>query len=272
MPAVGRLPTALLLTGLVLALGACTAPTPGDGSPTPKDTFGPISDFPHTSGGGPGGMINDPSRTPDAGLSLPPSGGGGTVGGGEFGTPGGTGDAGVSYPSLDAGGGWSDAQVPFDPDAGDADAGEGGSDEGDVDAGDGGCLSTSDQRDAGGCYGQLCNTSLSQLRNSTNSGACNDPDALALACDGQISRAAAECAQSNTSSLWFDNAVRSCLRSSPTLRNVPRACLDCYSEELLCTLSRCLVACVSDLHEECRSCRNQHCAASFQACSGIATP
>jgi len=124
-------------------------------------------------------------------------------------------------------------------------------------------------RDAGSCYGQLCDTTLQQLGASTSAGACNEPAALRKACDGQISRTAVACAQSNTSSLWFDNAVRGCLRSSPAVSDVPKGCLDCYADELLCTLSNCLAACVSDLQLECDACRGEHCAASFQVCSGI---
>jgi hypothetical protein len=115
----------------------------------------------------------------------------------------------------------------------------------------------------------LCSTTLTALTASTSSGACSDEASLSLACDGQITRSAALCAQDSATSLWSDDAVRSCLRSEPSLEAVPDACLDCYADELRCTLSHCLVSCVTAVGDECSACRAQQCGAAFSLCSGI---
>lgn len=225
----------------------------------------------------------------DGGLPRPPAagadaGGGGGIGG--SGPPSSAGDGGsIFVPELDAG-------APFPADAGPGEVGDAGADadsgaddagadadSGADDAGDGDppdgqapCTASSTARSADGCSGQLCDTTLAALTGSVSQGACSQPAALALACDGQLARSAALCAQASTSSLWFDNAVRGCLRSDRALGDVSSDCRDCYADELLCTLSHCLVACVAELAQECTACRALHCGSAFSACSGVSAP
>jgi hypothetical protein len=65
--------------------------------------------------------------------------------------------------------------------------------------------------------------------------------------------------------------VQSCLREHMAVRLAAPACLDCYSAELICTLSECLSPCLNEVEESCRSCRRAHCGAAFATCSGLRT-
>jgi hypothetical protein len=195
--------------------------------------------------------------------------GGGFIGGGDAGS---AADAGVGVPTSpdDAGldGGVFDGGVDAGGDAGDAgDAALPG------DAGDaGGCFSDGAPRSDGGCTGNYCATSASALDQSVTQGACRASDTLRLVCQGQIARSTVQCAQDNALSLYVGSSVRSCLRHEAQLSAVASDCLDCYVQELLCTLSSCLATCVAGFEPDCSDCRRTNCGAQFTSCSGLPAP
>ena len=268
---------------------------------------GPISDFPHvgiptrgpeadnatsspqTGAGVAGGVVGGPgvggSGAGVGGLpvgagtggglsgSVPPVAigglsGGGVVGGGFIGGP----DAGVTPGAIedagkdpvDAGGG-SDGGVS---DSGVSDSGP--NDAGDAGLGDGSaCQADSSPRVDGGCRGSYCAVARDALGSMASAGACSAAATLSLVCDGQITRKTAQCAQDYALSLSLGNAVRSCLRRDPQLAPVESNCLDCYTEEVLCTLSNCLATCVAGFETACADCRRERCGAKFTRCSGL---
>jgi hypothetical protein len=160
-----------------------------------------------------------------------------------------------------------DSGVPADLDAAAA-PGDGGS--ADASTSDGSC---SFPPDAGvsSCAGFGCGTTLSSLTAlSRDGGTCVTPEALPLACDGDLSRAAEQCTQENALSLGLGGRpVTMCMRRLPKLANVSGDCLQCYADETLCTLSRCFVACIDGSDPTCQQCRSSQCAQPFSQCSGL---
>jgi hypothetical protein len=224
------------------------------------DSCGPTSDWPtcntDESGGSPGDGANAGDGEEGEG---PPKGGSGTkrdagkrpstnLDGGSVLTPGadmGTNDAGV-----DAGDGAVDL-IPFD-------------------GGLGHCTIDSDGRDAGACFGVYCDVAQGMLSKLVSDrGACLGADDLTLACDGELARVVANCAQEDVLMLSFGRTVALCAARAPTLANASEGCIGCYVDEVLCALQNCLAPCLSGSSDECTSCRRENCVADFSACSGL---
>jgi hypothetical protein len=226
-------------------------------------------------GASPGGSTAGTSSGTTAGTIGVIGGAGGTIAGGFLGgtippTSGGTGGGAAS--SADAG-------TSTSSDAGVADASDGGVQDAQVPdahvpsgSGDAGCAQPSDP-DSGMCPGYGCRTTMQQLRSDLKQeGACTSQQALAVACDGRITNAALQCTQESAFSLNISRAVNSCLKRDPQLAMVGGACLDCYVDEALCTLSRCFAACTVGDGSSCRTCKHQYCSAPLEACSGLPAP
>lgn len=263
-----RKPQAGLLTLLIGAGLACT---------------GPISDFPRASkeSRGPTAAL-DPDRVPpariaDAGpaFNVPPdstSDGAARL------------DAAIGEPPITGGlTGASEAGIGSNPsysDAGSfADAALDGGVEGDASS-EGGLVPDAGARDAGttpdgslppdACDGPFAGLSARELEaRAVPYSACNKPQALSMACNGQLAQATSRCAQASALMFPFQTGVASCLREDPALRDVPRACLDCYASDVLCALAECLVPCFDGTADSCKQCRQQHCSATFATCSGL---
>lgn len=205
-------------------------------------TGGPISDFPNKATGDGQGSGSDTAddRGEDAG-----------VGPGE-----GNGDGDGVIPGLDD---------PADnPDAGLPDA---------RDAGAPMCRSGSDGRPQGFCYGVYCAITLDELTaGSASSGACSATADLELACDGQIGRVVAKCAEENALSPTLETAIAECVNDDAKLAAASDPCLACYVDETLCVLQNCLAPCISGKPERCESCRAAKCSAAFETCSGLPAP
>ncbi|HEY6880272.1 MAG TPA: hypothetical protein VI299_19745 [Polyangiales bacterium] len=233
----------------------------------PGDNCGPTSEWPkcnnETSGTGGGKGAADPSaprpstddskrdagRRPsvnlDAGASTPAKGADDE--GEEASSDGDTStlDAGV----FDAG----DASAPVD---------DGGSDEG--------CLIDSDRRDAGACFGMYCGMPQTEFAKRVDHvGACLGTEDLALACDGELTRAVSDCAQDGVFALGFARALASCAQHKPSLATASTDCVNCYVDEVLCALDNCLAPCLNGAALDCTSCRRAHCSDDFRFCSGL---
>ena len=131
------------------------------------------------------------------------------------------------------------------------------------------CPTDSLARVDGGCRGSYCSMTFDGLGDASGPGACSGDSALRLACDGELARKTAQCAQEHALSLALGSVVRSCLKRDAQLRDVEGECVDCYVSELLCTLTSCLATCVADVESACTSCRREHCGAEFRRCSGL---
>jgi hypothetical protein len=256
--------------GGAAAGGAAPGGVAGGGAAAGGSASGSHPNEPGAPGGaGPGGTIGGAAGG-TGGFGGTTSGTGGTGGGALGGLIGGgapnspdAGSAGDAGPASEAG-----IAAPLDGGVAD-----GAQPDAAVEAGspaDAGLCSTGSlARVDGGCQGSYCNLTLSALADSTQPGSCIDEPTLRLACDAQLARKAAQCAQDNALSLALGTAVRSCLRRDPQLSFVSNGCLDCYTSELTCTLSNCLALCVIGLDEQCTSCRRTSCGAEFTRCSGL---
>lgn len=157
--------------------------------------------------------------------------------------------------------------------------GDGASDAGDAgvdarvnsfDGGLEGCTIDSDGRDAGACFGVYCDVPESTFRTLvSDQGACLSADDLALACDGELSRVVASCAQDDVLMLGFGRTVALCAGRAPSLASASEACIGCYVDEMLCALQSCLAPCLSGSSAECTSCRRDRCGSDFSSCSGL---
>jgi len=200
-------------------------------------TGGPISDFPNKAAGdgdGEGSSVDD--RGGEAGVGASEGDGDGD------GLPGEDGD------SSSDGGAPPDADVPM-------------------------CSSGSDGRPAGFCYGLYCATTLDELTDdAAPSAACGATAELELACDGQISRVIAKCAEQSALSPALESAIAECANDDATLTAASDTCLACYVDETLCVLQNCLAPCISGKPERCESCRSEKCSAAFETCSGLPAP
>ncbi len=235
-------------------------PTSGTGStpqPTTPATTGGTSAGGATGGASPGGLL--------AGTGM---------GGGVGGLSGGNADAGASAGTPGDAGFSGDAAVPaMDggvalPDGGLPDA---AIDSGIApDAGDAGCAQLS--ADAGLCPSFGCRT-REQLRTAVGAqGACSSEQAIALACDGRVGKAALECTQESVFSISLERSVTVCLKRDAAIAQLSNDCLGCYVDEALCTLSRCFAACTLTEGSDCKACRQQQCGAPFARCSGLPSP
>jgi hypothetical protein len=186
---------------------------------------------------------------------------GGIAGGNTAGSAGGNASAPNSDRDAGVQGGLDAAAAPADGDALDASMS------------DGGCAPAVLAPDASvsSCAGFGCGTTLSSLTAaSRDGGVCVTAEALPLACDGELSRAAEQCTQENALSLGLGGRpVTTCMRRLPKLAQVSGDCLQCYADETLCTLSRCFVACIDGSDPTCQQCRSSQCAQPFSQCSGL---
>lgn len=183
-------------------------------------------------------------------------------------------DAGKASGSLDAG---ASTPVTADPDGngefGAGDAGDAGGDA-HVPSFDGGlvehCTVDSDGRDAGACFGVYCDVAQSVFRSvASDQGACLGAQDLALACDGELARVVAKCAQEDVLMLGFGRNVALCAARAPTLQTASEGCIACYVDEILCALQECLAPCFSGSSADCTTCRRDHCGAAFSSCAGL---
>lgn len=182
-------------------------------------------------------------------------------------------DAGSSRPASRADGG----TVAFDGSTGapgmggDAGAPADESDAGESDASMGAqCTPESDRREYGGCFGMLCNMSRDALSSEAEpSRACTGDQELALACDGEIARVVASCAEREVTAIGMGRAILSCARRAPTLGDADASCVSCYVEEVVCSMRNCLVACLDGSSTACAECRMASCGERFATCSGL---
>jgi hypothetical protein len=224
------------------------------------DSCGPTSDWPTcgtpTSGGQPDS--DDESNAGDNGKE-PPTGGGKR----DAGKPGSImRDAGSTRPpGVDEGASNADGGV---------DAGDGAVDVISFDGGLAHCTIDSDGRDAGACFGVYCDVAQGVFSKLVSDrGACLGADDLALACDGELARVVASCAQDDVLMLSFGRTVALCAARAPTLAKASEGCIGCYVDEVLCALQSCLAPCLSGSSDDCTSCRREHCASDFSSCSGL---
>jgi hypothetical protein len=256
--------------------------TPGGGS-AGGATGGPGGSQVHEPpgpGGATGGGVDPGAPGALGGVETGGLVGGGTTGGASIGGtagggPVGAADAGVALDAgapIDAGNAGDSAAADGEvgqeagPDPVDAAPNDGGIEAGGADGGE--CQPDSRAR-VGGCQGSYCAITRDGLDHLVSSGVCSAPAALALVCEGEIAHKTAQCAQDNALSLALGASVRSCLRRDLQLMPVDGGCLDCYVEELLCTLSSCLATCVAGFETACTSCRRANCGAKFTRCSGL---
>jgi hypothetical protein len=152
------------------------------------------------------------------------------------------------------------------------DAGDAGVDArvGSFDGGLEGCTIDSDGRDAGACFGVYCDVAQSTFSAlASDQGACLSQSELALACDGELARVVASCAQDDVLMLGFGRTVALCAARAPSLASASEACIGCYVDEMLCALQRCLAPCLSGSSAECTRCRRESCGSDFSSCSGL---
>jgi hypothetical protein len=246
--------------GAAGSAGGTTVPPPMTG--TPGGSSAPLGG---TTGSGTGtGAVDAGAGTPSttggtSGGTLAGTGGlGGLIGGG---AAGGSPDAGAPM--------GSDAGVPSDAGASDGGAPDGGAPDGG--AHDGGCTQASTP-DASMCPGYGCRTTLQQLRTDMKQGACSSEQAAAVVCDGRVGNVALQCTQENVFALNIPRAVNGCLKRDAQIGMLSNACIDCFVDEALCTLTRCFAACTVSEGSDCRTCRQQQCSAMFASCSGLPAP
>ncbi len=227
------------------------------------DSCGPTSDWPTCNQGTPSGSgTDDNSESP---TNNPPK----DPGGGKK-------DSGSTKPpALDIDAGVrSDASSPAesDLDGGKGAAGDAAGD-GDVPSFDGGptgCTIDSDGRDAGACFGVYCDVSQAMFSKLvSDQGACLGAGDLALACDGELARVIAKCAQDDVLMLGFGRTVALCAARAPSLASASEGCIGCYVDETLCALQSCLAACLSGSADDCTQCRRENCRSGFSDCSGL---
>lgn len=241
---------------------------------------GPISDWPPRNGGEPSSEDGDdesnagdddsadddsaddddtPSKDDDDDRPRTPPSGGSSMR-----------DAGAK-PSADAGAQPSiDAGSPTSP--GEPVGADGGLPDGAIEPGSA-CTPMSDGRARGACFGSYCRMTPSVLSEGVKPGAaCSDDEEVALACDGTIARAVAECAQREALSIGMGRAILGCARRSMGLGAVDEGCLSCYVEEVVCSVRSCLAACLDGSSYACAECRAARCGDRFLACSGLPAP
>lgn len=170
--------------------------------------------------------------------------------------------------------GRKDAGTPTLIDAGltppsSAGQGDGGASDADVQRQGGECALV--LGDAGVCAEGACDE-LPKARSSETGTACIEASSLPLACSGELSRIITECAEHEVRALGFGRSVASCARREPALAEVGDACLDCYANEVVCSLRSCLVECLDGSSSACRSCRALTCGVPFSRCSGLRAP
>jgi hypothetical protein len=173
------------------------------------------------------------------------------------------GDAGTQSPGTALDGGVPDAAIDsgLAPDAGNA-----------GDAGDAGCPQPLPP-DASVCPNYGCRSTREQLRAAMNpQGACSSEQAVALACDGRVGKAALQCTEDSVFTLNLERAVTACLKRDAAIAQLSSGCLECFVDEALCTLSRCFAACTLTEGNDCKVCRQQQCSAAFATCSGLPAP
>jgi len=118
-----------------------------------------------------------------------------------------------------------------------------------------------------------CTSNTDQIASGLSSkGQCLSPGDLALVCDGELSRVVAECAQDSALALGFGSTVRACARDATSLDEASPGCIDCYVDEMLCSVESCLTPCLAGLSRACTECRTTRCGAAFQTCSGLPRP
>lgn len=183
-------------------------------------------------------------------------------------------DGGTGTGVLDAGTPDSEGEDNSDGDSGDAGVSDGGVNDAEIDTPEGpDCTMTSDARSADSCYGSYCRTPLDDFMSMPETGgACASADELELACDGEIARVVAECAQQEALSLGLGRSVASCARRVESLASVGRGCLDCYVDEIVCAVRNCLVSCLDGSSSLCSECRSEQCGDAFLSCSGLPKP
>lgn len=248
--------------GSLSCIGGPISDFPGRGKNTDEDTS--AEEEPGSSpSDGDDSTADDDSSGDDGDDDIatePPRGGGkrdaGASGGGKA-------------PMSDAGSPTLDAGTAPPPTAG-GDATDGGVDGGEPGAS---CTPSSDSRSSGGCYGAYCDRNERSLAGASEpEGACGGERDLALSCDGEIARSVLACAQRQVLSLGMGRSVLSCAQRVEALREVSDGCLDCYVDEVVCSLRSCLVACFEADSRECATCRAESCGAEFAACSGLPLP
>jgi hypothetical protein len=141
------------------------------------------------------------------------------------------------------------------------------------DAGDAGCPQPLPP-DASVCPNYGCRSTREQLRAAMNpQGACSSEQAVALACDGRVGKAALQCTEESVFTLNLERAVTTCLKRDAAIAQLSSGCLECFVDEALCTLSRCFALCaLASENDECRSCRRQQCGTTLSQCTGLPAP
>jgi hypothetical protein len=180
-------------------------------------------------------------------------------------------DAATGAGRLDAGRPSLDAGTTAPPSAGSD--GDGGVPDAEIGAGGPQCTPSSDGRSAGACFGSYCRMTPDALVSGVEAeAACSGAEELSLACDGELSRVVAQCAQREALSIGMGRAIMSCARRASTLARAAEPCLDCYVDEIVCSIRSCLAACLDGSSLACAECRASKCGAAFVACSGLPAP
>ena len=233
---------------------------------------GPISDFPveGDDNDSPGAGDGDYGDGDDSGDG---DSGDGDTGDGDGDGPDDGGDGDGDGDSAEPGDGDGDSDDPEAPDAGDG----GGltPPSGDAGVGDGGteCTSASDGRPDDACYGLYCATTEAELdTGKSQAAACGSAEELALVCDGELSRVAAECVGENVLSPDVAASVRTCMGEAGSLSAAGDDCVECYAAEILCTFEHCVAESLSGDLAAFEACRASECGDAFHACSGLPRP
>lgn len=129
------------------------------------------------------------------------------------------------------------------------------------------------------CVGSFQAVNRGQLEGATNTmGACANDRSLDVACTVDLAAVAGACGSDCViNNLTDDAAIKAC--NTQCMRDMlvddaSTACLDCYSDSVVCTKQHCLGDCSSDPNAPaCTQCRAQNgCFSGFFACSGFPAP
>jgi len=128
------------------------------------------------------------------------------------------------------------------------------------------------------CVGSFASVNRGQLEGATTTGACSNDRSLDVACTVDVATTAGVCGQQCVTAHFSDDAaIKTCttecmqgmLADDPTT-----ACLDCYSDSVVCTKVNCLTECQSNPNAPaCLQCRSVNgCFSTFFTCTGFPAP
>ena len=96
-------------------------------------------------------------------------------------------------------------------------------------------------------------------------GACTNENDLALIESGAVAQEANRCGPG-----CVLNGTQCTVDCMTEAIDISESCAGCYAEMVSCSATNCAMSCFVDSEgEECRTCVEQNCGASFEACTGI---